>query len=147
MVAWTLCGTIPWGTLLRQRQGWVALYSEGRFRWVQLDGEWSYKPSTWGTGGLLDEGARWDLLAGEVTIIALNVPTDATADDLRTLAEVFEVREATRPWESRDWAALFGYLNPPDTLFDRLHAAGWRPGMTAEDAARLLAEQEAACRQ
>lgn len=50
---------------------------------------------------------------------------------LRRLAEVFEVREAV----AKRWGADLA-----DELSERLHAAGWRPGMTAEDAARLLAQ-------
>lgn len=152
-----------------------------------------------------------------VTIVALDVPADATADDLRWLAEIFEVREAI-DWQILDfgkpppgytvrntsyedgddevggygimieewsWYDGGGYtdsapteagcilsaweffeeenqppgLNPfsgPQAwswyrgrcaeggdIAERLHRAGWRPGMTAEDAARLLAAQEA----
>lgn len=122
--------------------------SEGRFRWVQYDGQWNYEPRMWNTGSLLDDGARWDLLPGDATIIALGLTDQETADDLRRLAEVFEVREAV----SREFAVwrvvqqeaggddVFSAKGEDmDRCVDRLHAAGWRPGMTAEDAARMLA--------
>ena len=90
-----------------------------------------------------------------VTIIALDVPDDATADDLRTLVERFEVRcelplAELHAWgRDREYAVFFGTRriaghwdgeHARTLAAERLHAAGWRPGMTAEDAARLLAE-------
>lgn len=104
-----------------------------------------------------------------VTIIALDVPADATTDDLRALAERFEVREAlsqalktssdeyaTCADEVFDMVGIVlllsgltvgalaerlqgGNTTVPDGVAERLHATGWRPGMTAEDAERLLA--------
>ncbi len=74
---------------------------------------------------------------GRVTIVALGLSGRESADDLRRLAEVFEIRAL---WEDAcdqtDEQAL-------TLTAERLHAAGWRPGMTAEDAARLLAAEEA----
>lgn len=72
-----------------------------------------------------------------VTIIALDVPADATADDLRVLAERFEVREAVMR-DASLWANEFTLEDLEDAVVT-LHRAGWKPGMTAEDAARLLA--------
>ena len=125
------------------------------------------------------------------TIVALGLTGQESADDLRRMAEVFEVREALMVYQNRDefsaaCAALRRWMDGPaeDTsalraiatkmegaqnlpawdvlLFagreelrvlqqhggeaheakalaaERLHAAGWRPGMTAEDAVRLL---------
>lgn len=96
-----------------------------------------------------DEAPRWvgeELDNGlDVVVIALNLTGSETAADLQRLAEIFEVREAL--------VQLFRAENPADnerlrtmlmSLCDGaaeiLHAAGWRPGMTAENAARLLAE-------
>lgn len=85
--------------------------------------------------------------AEAVTIIALDVPADATAEDLRTLAEVFEVRKAIEAQRDDSWCwSETVRRDSLDWLVDRLHRAGWRPGMTAEDAARMLAKQETACR-
>lgn len=79
---------------------------------------------------------QWYATSDMVTIIALDVPADATAENLRELAERFEIREhLIRTGDDSIW---FG--EDIDDLVPRLHAAGWRPGMTAEDAARLLAE-------
>lgn len=80
-----------------------------------------------------------------VTIIALDVPADATADQLRELVEVFEVREAIAAGVAHTTPGMqhvcIRYFDDDATrMAGRLHAAGWRPGMTAEDAARLLAE-------
>lgn len=74
---------------------------------LEHDGFWCVENGEW-LGPECEP--RWWSWASEhtgvkVTIIALDVPANATADDLRMLAEVF-----------------------------------WRPGMTAEDATRLLAE-------
>lgn len=83
---------------------------------------------TWGFGAPLRGG-------DSVTIVALGITGEETAADLQRLAEVFEVREALMR-EDEDYA----HLPLTATLAaERLHAAGWRPGMTAEDAARLLA--------
>ena len=120
---------------------WVGLRSQGA---CGRKAQWY--PATQG---------RWNpaQVRGRVTIIALNVPADATADGLRELAEVFEVREVLR-WEAGShpsfWRVFLGQAmiggfsgsigSGLDHWASRLHAAGWRPGMTAEDAARLLAE-------
>ena len=71
-------------------------------------------------------------------IIATNLTGSETVADLQRLAEIFEVREQlldpgvagftkTSSDEMENWAR-------------RLYDAGFRRGMTAEDAARLLAE-------
>lgn len=110
-------------------------------------------------------GWEWDELAdptASVTIVALGLTGQESADDLRRLAEVFEVREAldamlvchncgneeptigeledgtiSQPW-CTECDSEMGYPHFASEA-ERLHAAGWRPGMTAEDAARLLA--------
>jgi hypothetical protein len=158
VVAWALCGTIPWGALLAYREGWTAVrVGNGGFRWAQMDGIWCHNPVFWKDGGIMEDGARWDLLEGSVTIIALHLTGQETAADLRRRAEVFEVREALRsvpsiPVMGRNvflvldghvWAWGFGGGDDGEIRMrfaERLHAAGWRPGMTAEDAARLLSE-------
>lgn len=71
-----------------------------------------------------------------VTVVALDLTGDESVDDLRRLAEVFEVREHLM--STGDDSIWFG--EHIDDLAPQLQAAGWRPGMTAEDAARLLAE-------
>lgn len=149
---------VPWrqvrpGSLVRQGAGDYALRVGDQHHWVRLTNaihmDWA-RVGTCG-GWLFDDGEEID--EGPVTIIALDVPAGATADDLRTLAEVFEVREA---WEKLPFTvneAAVQYCGTQcgskaeTAFFVRLHRAGWRPGMTAEDAARLLAEQEATCRQ
>lgn len=74
-----------------------------------------------------------------------------SAEGLRRLAEVFEVREELRvcpglPGFTRVYLGgyLIGGFSCGDGLTfwaERIHAVGWRPGMPAEDAARLLSER------
>ena len=137
VVAWA---EVPSGALVRTHGGDFALRVGDDGHWVRLVGEikmdWT-RAGAWG-GWSFDEGEVVD--EGASAIVALGLTGQETAADLQRLAEVYEVREVLRFWKSREFAQLFGHLNPNDTLAERLHAAGWRPGMTAEDAARLLAE-------
>jgi hypothetical protein len=77
------------------------------------------------------------------TIIALGLSGQEAAADLQRLAEVYEVREAMLSWSADERAvvlaheAAWGILSE---VAERLHASGFRRGMTAEDAASLLAE-------
>lgn len=88
---------------------------------------------------------------GTSTIVALGLTGQETADDLRRLAEVFEVREALGDIDEVAIPADFAHsleemvedgdeAGARDVLARTLHAAGWRSGKTAEDAARRLAE-------
>lgn len=99
-------------------------------------------------------------VSGTLTIVALGLSGDESADDLRRLAEVYEVRyfltygdqrksgAANRDEVQAIERAAWPYVGAVEgethaTIKDRcaeiLYAARWRPGMTAEDAARLLA--------
>lgn len=69
-----------------------------------------------------------------VVIIALDLTGQETAADLQRLAEVYEIREHLI--STGDDSIWFG--EEIDELAPRLQAVGWKPGMTAEDAARLL---------
>lgn len=80
--------------------------------------------------------------------VAPGLPGEGSADELRRLAEVFEVRDAltAMPLMVR-WCVLHYLPEHKDDangslykLAERLHAAGWRPDMSAEDAARMLAQ-------
>lgn len=130
----------PDGALVREQDGAMC----ARFGTRCLSA--LYRPDDWGYGA----GGQWDLAATDlpVTIVALGLTGQESADDLRRLAEVFEVRAALlasptvvdvlhehmygcprcNPDSSAAWTGAAA----------RLHAAGWRLGMTAEDAARLL---------
>jgi hypothetical protein len=126
-------------------------------RWVTDNAAYFYVRLTadlgWCVGCFIETGAwqrpgrGWSWLErapekSSVTIIALGLTGQETASDLQRLAEVFEVREALEamqddlPWNHR--------LNQDehhlgiDAVAKCLHVAGWRPGMTAEDAARML---------
>lgn len=131
-----MCGwlDVPDRGLARTKDGSVAYRNQGRGVFVAQPGE------RWlGTRPWADEGKwRWGTMSLEetVTIIALDVPTDATAEQLRELAERFEIREHLI--STGDDSIWFG--EDIDVIVPRLHRSGWRPGMTAEDAARLLAE-------
>ena len=125
-------------------------YNDAGGKWVYDPDEigkaiWSTSQVTWRWHSAMDAGVLPP--HGECTIIALDVPADATAEHLRTLAERFEVREAFQALAPT--MALVHALDAArdddgpwswDKLAERLHRAGWRPGMTTEDAARLLAE-------
>ncbi len=103
----------------------------------------------------------WGFYKERVTIVALGLTGQESADDLRRLAEMFEVREALTAGPALGAGFCRVYLGSDDGTGDnliggfsgsfeaarsvwakRLHAAGWRPGMTAEDAARMLAEAD-----
>lgn len=136
------CAT-PRGSLVKMGDS-VAWCRGEHGSWVNLFGDWIRDLIT-----ILPWSRDYE---DDVVVVALDVPADATADSLRELTERFEVREA---WEDvldgmnniarADNRAVVMYFDDPGrdarAFFDRLHAAGWRPGMTAEDAARLLAEK------
>lgn len=89
----------PWrevrpSSLVRQGAGDYALRVGDQHHWVRLVNTIKMDWARVGAcgGWLTDDGV--DVDEGPVTIIALDVPADATADDLRALAEVFEVRAA-----------------------------------------------------
>ena len=147
VVAWA---DVPDGALVRDSEGWHAL-CRGRGIYVGKPGDGWLSANAWP-----DEGRwRWQSASGDATIVALGLTGQESADDLRRLAEVFEVREALGTMRAADHAteraledAIKGAAAGPTmsdlfaamtTVAERLHAAGWRPGMTAEDAARLLA--------
>ena len=137
---------VPDGALVRvMRNGGItfALKQAGRGFWTG--------PATWEAPIRSWIWWSWDSVRSPatVTIVALGLTGQETAADLRRLAEVFEVREAV----ARDfsvWRVVQTAAGGDDersardadvaATIDRLHAAGWRPGMTAEDAARLLSE-------
>lgn len=87
--------------------------------------------------------------AERVTVIALSLTGKETAGELRALTERFDIRKMLRvepglPGFSRVYleAEMLGGFSGGDGLSywaERLHAAGWRVGGTAADAARLLA--------
>ena len=109
-----------------------------------------------GSFARLPPGVRrfpWSLfdMGQTVTIVALHLTGQETADDLRRMAEVFEVREAvmgepalrrivwTQAGEDEAVDPICASDDAVSAVLERLHAAGWRPSMTAEDAARMLA--------
>jgi len=137
VVAWAM---VPMNALVRLTEGGMTVKRRiARRMW-----EWHLNPT---------------IEKDEVTVLALDVPDkDLTRSDLRRLAEVFEVREALGTMRAADHVTeraledaikaaaagptmsdLFAAMT---TVAERLHAAGWRPGMTAEDAARLLSEAQ-----
>jgi hypothetical protein len=175
LVAWPL---VPDGALVRDDRGRRRLYVRHAghgdtvhdSRWLQRSGRaWRSWSRAW----------PWNISpADSVTIVALDVPADASAVDLQQLAEVFEVREALTSapcmecgaacvcWgicEGRletfgpmcdehcghggedGWCTMSGpkYDERMDELARRLRLLGWRKGQTREDAARLLAEDDA----
>jgi len=144
VVAWA---DVPDGALVREHDGIVSV------RHFEIGGRSVFAPqSVWAFGVRWDWGTAVD--QQPVTIIALNVPADATAEHLRELAERFEVREALGTMMAGDHEteraledAIRGAAVGPTmgdvfaammTIADRLYRAGWRKGMTAKDAARLL---------
>jgi hypothetical protein len=135
-------GDVPDGALVRDDQGDHAVrHARGRNShgsWVQVDDlKWTEWFGAW----------LWRIHedSGEVTVVALGLTGQESAKDLQRLAEVYEVREAIDGsdetkraiWGPRSSRVSDGTLS---TVARILHAAGWRPDMTAEDAARMLAE-------
>lgn len=79
VVAWD---NVPNGALVRDEQGWYALRLRTRYG-VHVDpkgGEW------------LCRWYRENITHARATIVALGLTGQETADDLRRLAEAFEVR-------------------------------------------------------
>jgi hypothetical protein len=134
VVAWE---QVPSGALVRTGQGRAGFYllrvdehgscvGATRGRWSPFVGEW-----------------KWSNAADDeqVTIITLGLTGQETAADLQRMAEVFEVREAVKKWSRDEWAIMPKRGGMPGLLSDfvhNLHAAGWRPGDAAEDAALFL---------
>lgn len=145
VVAWR---DVPDGALVRPNSD-ARVYSmriNGGGRYVcNPRGVWrgfmDFPGTPWGWDPRLDEDPK----RTPALIVALGLTGKESADDLRRLAEIFEVREAL--WKTVDaYAAGWGNIweQAETWLAERLHAAGWRPGMTAEDAARMLAAHDAA---
>jgi hypothetical protein len=144
VVAWA---DVPDGALVKshRQDGFYALRIQDRGCWVGVAGEpwWQWQWSD-------EKSWPWRWEREGVTIVALHLTGQETAADLRRLAEVFEVWECLVKHPRGDlarWAARAGYHNL-HRLAERLRAANWRPGMTAEDAARLLTrppEREPVC--
>lgn len=116
----------------------------------------------WCVGCVIGERQHWEPLglrpwrwqggiAHNVQVIALGLTGSESAADLQGMAERFDIRAALRidlglPGFSRVFLGdeMVGGFSGGDGLSywaERLHAAGFRAGMTPEDAARLLAEQ------
>ncbi len=153
VVAWA---DVPDGALVRDADGFCAVRKYDRGAWVFGQNRewtaWIAASSTplvrgWPWAGDVPDGCA------RVTIVALGLTGHESADDLRRMAEVFEVREAllqahgtdAELWHSAAWGSARQGVGVTlaavaQDAAERLHAAGWRPGMTAEDAARLLAE-------
>lgn len=130
VVAWD---AVPSGALVRDEEGDIAGRVGDIGHWARIAGGWlvDWRDWLWVT----DRGHR-----GFATIMALDLRDAASYDEVRTFAEVFEVREAFQAMRRAVREASGQHINE---VAERLHAAGWRPGMTAEDAARLLSAEGA----
>lgn len=131
--------TVPWDK--------VPSASMVRWRWDGHGNEFYWKRHNFVASLVRTHDGRWRGPGDDngsfapdepVTIIALDVPTDATAEQLRTLAEVFEVQEAL---VHLPIAAIGSEFANIQVLAERLHAGGWRPGMTVGDAVRILSAE------
>ena len=151
VVAWA---DVPDGALVRYGDRYYVRLPDDRGWWVGATGRpWAVfgrGPAIPGeeTAGRRERGWTWSWHNDNepVTIVALGLTGRESADDLRRMAEVFEVREASASLPFMLMQRAMGPVDDPMTAdgigqaAERLHAAGWRPGMTAEDAARLLSE-------
>jgi len=78
------------------------------------------------------------------TIVALGLTGDEYAADMRRLVEIFTIHEALRAMNPLDFLVATGGIAPDSRCFNiseaspLLHAGGWRPGMTPEQAAGCL---------
>jgi hypothetical protein len=147
VVAWA---DVPDGALVRDQQGWYAMRLRDRGVYVGTPGN----EEPWLSANPWPDEGRWWWGHSDphqrVPVVALGLTGQESADDLRQLAEVFEVREALRvepglPGFQRVYLGdvMVGGFSGGDGLTfwaRRLHAAGCRPGMSPEDAARTLAE-------
>ncbi|HEY8376724.1 MAG TPA: hypothetical protein VIK91_09560 [Nannocystis sp.] len=161
VVAWC---DVPDGAMVRPNSD-ARVYSmriNGGGRYVcNPRGVWrgfmDFPGTPWGWDPRLDEDPK----RTPALIVALGLTGEESADDLRRLAEIFEVREALLAaaagnqtaertieqhvvQEAADRGPTWGDLQDAFyAIAERLHAAGWRPGMTAEDAARMLSAHDA----
>lgn len=132
VVAWA---DVPDGALVRENDGNAyALKLPAWALWIHIPPHASWWPAT---------QERWNpaQVRGSVTIVALGLAGEESAADLQRLAEVFEVREALLADEVL-WSVAHEMCMRHGTTksgAEHLYAAGWCPGMSAEDAARLLA--------
>lgn len=82
--------------------------------------------------------------SGPVTIIALGLTGKETPADMQRLSEIYAIHEALRAMNPLDFLVATGGIAPDSRSFNiseappLLHAAGWRPGMTPEQAAACL---------
>lgn len=137
-VAWA---DVPDGALVREHDGLHANDYDVRHAgrgWLV----WACMARVW-RSSLSSLGTSWDEVddhSDVVTVIALDLTGQETAADLQRLAEMFDIREAlTRaPTDALAWLTFRAGGDSLDTLVARLHAAGWRVGMTVGDAVRLL---------
>ena len=152
VVAWA---DVPDGALVRYGDRYYVRLPDDRGWWVGATGRpWAVfgrGPAIPGeeTAGRRERGWTWSWHNDNepVTIVALGLTGEESADELHRLAEVFEVREATFTLDEFEMPAdlahaieelaEFDDAAARDLLARRLYAAGWRPGMSAEDADRL----------
>jgi hypothetical protein len=134
VVAWA---DVPDGAMVRDRAGDYAVRRKRGAAswgsWVKVGGEpWLEWAGAW----------RWRIHEVYYTIIALGLTGQETAEDLRRLSEVYEIRGLV-PIDIIDGIRKIGgddlLQSSLDMMRQRMLSAGWRPGMTAEAAARLLA--------
>lgn len=103
-------------------------------------GKWYACPSQRDDPDWLD----WPHTSGPVTIIALNLTGKETPADMQRLTEIYVIHEALRAMNPLDFLVATGGIAPDSRSFNiseappLLHAAGWRPGMTPEQAAACL---------
>lgn len=163
VVAWD---KVPSGALVRCGRHCPAYYVRlnDRGTLVCADEEWG---ALEGSHGYSWPWVFWQRNADyRVTIIALGLTGSESADDLRRIAEVFEVRDFL-DWATASGEGLWRLDEAPPAVFlyfsrgqqitvaelksddateadalnaaaERLHAAGWRPGDSAERAVELL---------
>lgn len=141
------------------------MVSDGRSRYVRIDGRGTVVYEVFGVNGEpRPEDSRWCPWVGGwpwssrsakmVKVEAIGLMGHESAGDLRRAAEVFEVRDALRAVPRLSGCTLFARIYIGDEMLggfsgtceqaatvwaERLHAAGWHPRMSAEDARRLLA--------
>lgn len=160
VVAWD---KVPSGALVKQGHSFIVRMGDGGWHVGGPDGAWS-SFSTWSDGEPSEPWPWKGSGIGLLSIVALNVRANATAADLQRLAEVFEVREVLQVEDAYQFKVgecyhffsvalgrnVVSRVRGPGSADEArgwvatlLHRAGWRPGMTAEDAARLLAEDAA----
>lgn len=150
-VEWDRVPHAALGRCVMGRELSYVLRREDRGAWVDAGTEWASWPAggQWSWGDADETGVRVAdppaPLAGRVTIVALDLTGDETAEDLRRIAGEYEIVEVLRAMSPTDLLSVTG-IDPdpaattytPEGAGRQLYALGWRPRDPTSSAVALL---------